>query len=238
MTVVFKYEERIDHYGTTLWCEQYASKPSFVKLWRWGVDDKIGGDILHSKPNMNRLMKNYLAEGEIEVKVVRYKDVHSAFNSKGDVKEYIINNNLNESYRPQHNNDIETIDIVNRHQLDKLLNEYNDYTILVNKPKMSLTNRRYKDVDNFVEYDINSKEFDFVLRRLESSTTKIVAKINHYDKTIMIYSSKLSLPTFESVKTKRLNESFEDIVKEVVNYVLSNNDVTGNTPVFTPNASL
>lgn len=134
MTVVFKYEERIDHYGTTLWCEQYSSKPSFVKLWRWGVDDKIGGDTLHSKPNMNRLMKTYLAEGEIEVKVVRYKDVHSAFNSKGDVKEYIINNNLNESYRPQY---------------------------------------------------------------------------------------------------RKINESFEDIVKEVTNYVLSNNDVNGNTSVMT-----
>lgn len=134
MTVVFKYEERIDHYGTTLWCEQYASKPSFVKLWRWGVNDKIGGDTLHSKPNMNRLMKTYLADGEIEVKVVRYKDVHSAFNSKGDVKEYIINNNLNESYRPQY---------------------------------------------------------------------------------------------------RKINESFEDIVKEVANYVLSNNDVNGKTSVMT-----
>ena len=134
MTVVFKYEERIDHYGTTLWCEQYASKPSFVKLWRWGVDDKIGGDTLHSKPNMNRLMKTYLADGEIEVKVVRHKDVHSAFNSKGDVKEYIINNNLNESYRHQY---------------------------------------------------------------------------------------------------RKINESFEDIVKEVANYVLSNNDVNGNTSVMT-----
>ena len=134
MTVVFKYEERIDHYGTTLWCEQYASKPSFVKLWRWGVDDKIGGDTLHSKPNMNRLMKTYLADGEIEVKVVRYKDVHSAFNSKGDVKEYIINNNLNESYRPQY---------------------------------------------------------------------------------------------------RKINESFEDIVKKVANYVLYNNDVNDDTPVMT-----
>lgn len=134
MTVVFKYEERIDHYGTTLWCEQYASKPSFVKLWRWGVDDKIGGETLHSKPNMNRLMKTYLADGEIEVKVVRYKDVHSAFNSKGEVKEYIINNNLNESYRPQY---------------------------------------------------------------------------------------------------RKINESFEDIVKEVANYVLSNNDVNGNTSIMT-----
>lgn len=235
MTVVFKYEERIDHYGTTLWCEQYASKPSFVKLWRWGVDDKIGGDTLHSKPNMNRLMKTYLAEGEIEVKVVRYKDVHSAFNSKGDVKEYIINNNLNESYRPQHNDDIETIElyIYDKSTLDKLFNEYNDYTVLVNKPSMNIRDGKYRDVDNFVEYDVNSDEFEFAVRRLESAYSSIVAKINHYDKTIMIYSIRLRWPTFESANSKRLNESFEDIVKEVANYVLSNNDVNGNTSVMT-----
>ena len=231
MTVVFKYEERIDHYGTTLWCEQYASKPSFTKWWRWGLDNKVCGDMLRSKPNMNKLMKNYLGEGDIEVRTVRYNDVHSAFNSKGDVKEYIINNNLNESYRPQHNDDIETIDITNIHQLDKIINRYNDYAVLVNKHSMNIRDGKYRDIDNFVEYDVNSKEFDFVLRRLTSSTTKIVAKINHYDKTIMIYSSRLSLPTFESAK-KRLNESFEDIVKEVANYVLSNNDVNGNTSVM------
>lgn len=235
MTVVFKYEERIDHYGTTLWCEQYASKPSFVKLWRWGVDDKIGGETLHSKPNMNRLMKTYLADGEIEVKVVRYKDVHSAFNSKGDVKEYIINNNLNESYRPQHNDDIETIElyIYDKSTLDKLFNEYNDYTVLVNKHSMNIRDGKYRDVDNFVEYDVNSEEFEFAVRRLESAYSSIVAKINHYDKTIMIYSIRLRWPTFESANSKRLNESFEDIVKEVANYVLSNNNVNGNTSIMT-----
>ncbi len=233
MTVTFNYEMYTDHYGTTLWCEEYANKPHFNKFWRWGIDGKICGELLNNKPNMKKLMKRYLADGEVEMEKTSYKNTKSSFRGDAKIQKRTIMNSITESFRPHHNNDIETIDIVNRHQLDKIINKYNDYTILVNKPLMNISNRKYKDVDNFVEYDINSKEFDFAVRRLESSTTIIVAKINHYDKTIMIYSSKLSLPTFESYKPKRLNENFNDIVSEIANYVLSNNHINGKTSLMT-----
>ena len=53
MTITFKYESRTDHFGTTLWCEEYSDKHSgFKKFWRWGIDNKVCGDILYSKPNL------------------------------------------------------------------------------------------------------------------------------------------------------------------------------------------
>lgn len=98
MTVTFKYESRTDHYGTTLWCEEYTDKHSgFKKFWRWGVDNKTCGDLLSSKPNMNRLMKTYLANGEIEVETNTVDSVHKAFNGEGKRKRYTIQNNLSEN---------------------------------------------------------------------------------------------------------------------------------------------
>lgn len=98
MTITYKHESRTDHYGTTLWCEQYADKHSgFKKFWRWGVDNKVCGDVLYSKPNMNRLMKTYLASGEIEVEVATSANAHDAFNGNGKRKTYTIQNDLNES---------------------------------------------------------------------------------------------------------------------------------------------
>lgn len=103
MTVTFKYESRTDHFGTTLWCEEYTDKHSgFKKFWRWGLDNKTCGDLLSSKPNMNRLMKTYLANGEIEVETNTVDSVHKAFNGEGKRKIYTIQNSLSESlnHRP------------------------------------------------------------------------------------------------------------------------------------------
>lgn len=103
MTVTFKYESRTDHYGTTLWCEEYTDKNSgFKKFWRWGIDNKTCSSLLSSKPNMNRLMKIYLADGEIEVETMNADSVHKAFNGEGKRKIYTIQNNLSENlnHRP------------------------------------------------------------------------------------------------------------------------------------------
>lgn len=103
MTVTFYYESRIDQFGTTLWCEQYTDKHyNFRKFWKWGIDNKICGNLLLSKPNMNRLMKTYLADGEIEVETIKFNNVHDAFNGEGNRKKYIIQNNLSESLKFQH----------------------------------------------------------------------------------------------------------------------------------------
>ena len=123
--------------------------------------------------------------------------------------------------------DIETIDIVNTQQLYKLLNKYKDnYNFLVNTPKSKLVGNRYKDIDNYTGFKIDDVDLDFRLRRLNSSTTKLVAKINHYDKTIMIYKVKLTMPTFESYNRKRkMNEEYsntpdiETIEKTILNVV-------------------
>ena len=102
MTITFKYESRTDHYGTTLWCEQYADKHSdFTNFWRWGIDNSIQGDFLLYKPNMNRLMKSYLASGEIEVETMSVDSVHKAFNGESKRKKYTIQN-IKESLKPQH----------------------------------------------------------------------------------------------------------------------------------------
>lgn len=99
MTITFKYESRTDHFGTTLWCEEYADKNSgFKKFWRWGIDNKVCGDILYSKPNMNKLMRNYLADGEIEVETTTRK----GFNDEPKTRTYIIDNRLSESIKPQY----------------------------------------------------------------------------------------------------------------------------------------
>lgn len=103
MTVTFYHESRTDYFGTTLWCEQYADKRyNFKKFWKWGIDNKISGNLLSTKPNMSRLMKTYLADGEVEVETIMFNDVHDAFNGEGKRKRYTIQNNLHESLKPQH----------------------------------------------------------------------------------------------------------------------------------------
>lgn len=102
MTVTFKYESRTDQYGDKLWCELYSNGPHLsTKLWRWGINDHINGDHLWYKPNMNRLMKTYLADGEIEVETMTVDSVHKAFNGDGKRERYTIQNNLSESLKPQ-----------------------------------------------------------------------------------------------------------------------------------------
>lgn len=133
MTVTFNYEMYTDHYGTTLWCEEYANKPHFNKFWRWGVDEKICGEMLNNKPNMKKLMKKYLADGEVEMEKTSYKNTKSSFSrDNAKIQKRIIMNSIT-----------------------------------------------------------------------------------------------------ESVKTKRLNEGFEDIVSEIANYVLSNNNINGKTSLMT-----
>ena len=133
MTVTFNYEMYTDHYGTTLWCEEYANKPHFNKFWRWGVDEKICGEMLNNKPNMKKLMKKYLADGEVEMEKTSYKNTKSSFSrDNAKIQKRIIMNSIT-----------------------------------------------------------------------------------------------------ESVKTKRLNEGFEDIVSEIANHILSNNHINGKTSLMT-----
>ena len=60
MTIVFKREEIVGKFGTTLVVEQYADKPNFVKFWRWFINGSKCGDLLMSKPNVKRLKEMYL----------------------------------------------------------------------------------------------------------------------------------------------------------------------------------
>lgn len=101
MTITFKYESRTDRYKDRLWCEQYADKHSdFTNFWRWGINDSIQGDFLLYKPNMNRLMKSYLASGEIEVETMSVDSVHKAFTGESKRKRYTIQN-IKESLKTQ-----------------------------------------------------------------------------------------------------------------------------------------
>ena len=97
--------------------------------------------------------------------------------------------------------DINEVDIINIHHLYKLINKYNDYKILINQPKLRL-NKQYKNIDNFIECDINDDNFEVMINRLMSATTMLIANINHQNKTILIYNKKLNLPTFENYNMK------------------------------------
>ena len=99
MTVTFNYEMYTDHYGTTLWCEEYANKPHFNKFWRWGIDEKVCGEMLNNKPNMKKLMKRYLADGEVEMEKTSYKDTKSSFRGDAKIQKRTIMNSITESYK-------------------------------------------------------------------------------------------------------------------------------------------
>jgi hypothetical protein len=61
----YKYEEFQAHSGLTLFIEQYAEKPNWVKYWMYGsVDTKTRQAVVWSKgllsrPNKKRLIENY-----------------------------------------------------------------------------------------------------------------------------------------------------------------------------------
>ena len=99
MTITFNYEMYTDHYGTTLWCEEYANKPHFNKFWRWGIDEKVCGEMLNNKPNMKKLMKRYLADGEVEMEKTSYKDTKSSFRGDAKIQKRTIMNSITESYK-------------------------------------------------------------------------------------------------------------------------------------------
>lgn len=103
--------------------------------------------------------------------------------------------------------DINVVDIININHLYKLINKYNNYRILINQPKLRL-NKQYKNIDNFIECNINDDNFESMINRLMSATTMLIADINHQNKTILIYNKKLNLPTFENYMN--MNMKYQD----------------------------
>jgi hypothetical protein len=67
MTRTLKYEEFVSNSGLMLFIEQYADKPHFAPLWRYGSKfeyngktySQIYGRDLMSKPNKKRLIERY-----------------------------------------------------------------------------------------------------------------------------------------------------------------------------------
>lgn len=67
MTIGLKYEEFVTNSGLLCFIEQYADKPHFAPLWRYGCKYKYNGttycqiygkDLL-TKPNKKRIINNY-----------------------------------------------------------------------------------------------------------------------------------------------------------------------------------
>ena len=112
-------------------------------------------------------------------------------------------------------NNINEVDIINIHHLYKLINKYNDYRILINQPKLKLY-KQYKNIDNFIECDINDDNFEVMINRLMSATTMLIADINHQNKTILIYNKKLNLPTFENYMNMKYQDKIilENLIKK------------------------
>lgn len=111
--------------------------------------------------------------------------------------------------------DINVVDIINIHHLYKLINKYNNYRILINQPKLRL-NKQYKNIDNFIECNINDDNFEVMINRLMSATTMLIADINHQNKTILIYNKKLNLPTFENYMNMKYQDKIilENLIKK------------------------
>lgn len=62
MTIVFKHEEFVTDSGQRMFIEQYADKPHFVKLWRYGAAGFYGrvfSSGLLTKPRKKRLIESY-----------------------------------------------------------------------------------------------------------------------------------------------------------------------------------